>query len=181
MHKTKMPPACSLVEAQRPLKSLYFQDVLDYITYFITLPPSDKVQKQLQSPLWSPLTLWASVGRQKHQELWIQLVFGINWTSWIYYLQLYYKMHIYTNVSYGSSHLSTVSKWCNLFSHHSPDQTSDTVRHHASNTKACIEELLKIHLTNKIHLVKKSHGSLLLQYIICVSDSAFQNIQLFLQ
>lgn len=38
MHKTKMPAACSLVEAQRPLKSLHFQDVSDYITYFITVP-----------------------------------------------------------------------------------------------------------------------------------------------
>lgn len=34
-----MPAACSFVEAQRPLKSLHFQDVLDDITYFITFPP----------------------------------------------------------------------------------------------------------------------------------------------
>lgn len=66
-----------------------------------------------------------------------------------------YKTHMYTNVSYRPSHLSTVSKRCNLFSHHSPDQTSDTVRQHRSNTMARAEELLKTNLTNKIHLIKK--------------------------
>lgn len=59
-------------------------------------------------------------------------------------------------MSLGSSHLSTVSKWCNSCNHHSPDQTSDTVRHHASNTIARTEQLLKTHLTNKIHLIKKN-------------------------
>lgn len=34
--------ARSLVKAQRPLKGPNFQDVLDYITYFVTPPPQTK-------------------------------------------------------------------------------------------------------------------------------------------
>lgn len=87
VHKTKMPAAWSLVEVRRPLKSLNFQDALDYITYSTTFPPPQST-KQLQFPLWSPLTLGTPAGRQGHQELWIQLIFGINGTSLIYDLQL---------------------------------------------------------------------------------------------
>lgn len=85
-----------------------------------------------------------------------------------------YKMHMYTNVCYRSSRLSTVSKRCNLFSHHSPDQTSDTVRQHRSNTMACTEQLLKTNLTNKIHLIKKKTTSQNMG-VFCLSiSSVFQ-------
>lgn len=53
MQKTKMPAAWSLVQAWRPLKSLNFQDVLDYITY--NFPPSRKYKSSfsfLYDPLW---------------------------------------------------------------------------------------------------------------------------------
>lgn len=64
-----MPAARSLVEAQRPLKSLHFQDVLNYITYFITFP-SSKYKSSfsfLYDPLWLLELLWADKNNKSYK------------------------------------------------------------------------------------------------------------------
>lgn len=70
MHKTKLPAACSLVEAQRPLKSLHLQDVLEYITYFVTPPPPTKYKSSfsfLYDPLWLLELLWAGKNTKSYE------------------------------------------------------------------------------------------------------------------
>lgn len=64
-----MPAACSLVEAQRPLKSLPFQDVLDYITYLITFPPLKYKSSFsfLCDPLWLLELLWVDKNSKSYE------------------------------------------------------------------------------------------------------------------
>lgn len=64
-----MPAAWFLVEAQRPLKSLNFQDVLDNITYFITFPPLKYKSSFsfLYDPLWLLELLWVDKNSKSYE------------------------------------------------------------------------------------------------------------------
>lgn len=171
-----MPAACSLVGAPRPLISVHFQDVSDYISYFITFP-SSKYKSSfsfIYDPLWLLELLWA---RQETQQLWI----------WHLALTEHTKPIIYSYIT-KLAYTQTCPADQTIFPQLANDASYSvitvqirpaTLRHHASSTIACTKELLKTHLIKLFS--KKSHRSLLSQYIICVSDSALHNVSLFLQ